>query len=130
MLQPTVGELVDRRSILFWKIKAQTRDEQARQRLVDERAAIDAVLRQRIGKDAAAILAPGLWELGSINGILWKLEDEVRELPRWRVLRLAQLAKMIAEYNDRRAREIRKLSTQFGDPSENKVYGKSVPRAE
>lgn len=126
LINPSPGELVDRKTILRLKIAA------ARERQVDDlhfqkeleliEAALLEWLRKNAGADRRAYeeAAQGLAE---VNRKLWQAEDEVRQLPRTERDRLAELAKLIPELNDRRADLVQRVNRLFHVSRVEKIYG-------
>lgn len=126
LIHPSPGELLDRKTILGLKIEA------AQQRQVDavhfqeeleliERALADW-LRRNAGTDRRAYDEASK-ELAEVNRELWQAEDEVRQLPRSERDRLAALAKLIPELNDRRADLVQRVNRLFRVSHVEKIYG-------
>lgn len=125
LVQPTAGELLDRRSILALKIRANAVAKDFVQRCQLEQEEIDKRLKEKItllGHSPARAVDSVV--LDAINKMLWRAENEVRSLSPWRVFRLAKIAKTIARLNDLRSSQIQRLNERFGDVLEPKIYAR------
>lgn len=115
------GELCDRLTITELKV--------ARGRFEDP-AALDgqlALYRSAFEKlPRLPQVSASLSSLRRYNGILWRLEDEIRsrEAARDHGQRFVSIARLICRVNDRRSREKRVIDEAFGMYSaETKIYG-------
>ncbi|MBI4465802.1 MAG: hypothetical protein HY656_00020 [Acidobacteria bacterium] len=125
LINPSPGELLDRKTILHLKIEA------GRQRQMDivhfqkELDLIEAALADWLGKNVGAdrrAYDEATQELADVNRKLWQAEDEVRQLPRNERDRLADLAKLIPELNDRRADLVQRVNRLFRVSHAEKMY--------
>ena len=128
VLQPTVGELLDRQTILALKIHHGLKagvDTGAWQAEQDEIAARLAARTTSFAPEQRHLHARLAGTLGSINASLWAAEDEVRVTADSEIATLAGLAKRIASLNDQRAHAVRELNRLAGESSagNEKVYG-------
>jgi hypothetical protein len=127
VLQPTVGELLDRQTILDLKIRHGNRAGVDTRAWQTEQAEIGARLLARttaFAVEQRQLLARLTGTLESINASLWAAEDEVRTASESEIATLAGLAKRIASLNDQRAQAVRELNRLAGESSEGneKVY--------
>jgi predicted nucleic acid-binding Zn-ribbon protein len=134
VLQPTVGELVDRRTILALKIHHGHKAGVDTAAWLAEQAEIEKHLSSRTAQFTAEqrqLLSRLSGTLQSINASLWAAEDEVRALAESEVAPLAALAKRIARLNDQRAQAVRELNRLAGENSagNEKIYGAAKPPA-
>ncbi len=134
VLHPTVGELLDRQTILALKIRHGRKAGVDTEAWLAERSEIDARLAARTAGFAAEqrqLLARLTGTLESINASLWAAEDEVRAAPESEIAALAVLAKRIASLNDQRAQAVRELNRLAGESSagNEKVYSAEKPSA-
>ncbi|MGO9641763.1 MAG: hypothetical protein ACLP1Y_10720 [Candidatus Acidiferrales bacterium] len=134
VLQPTVGELVDRRTILELKILHGHKAGVDTAAWLAEQAEIEKHLSSRTARftvEQRQLLSRLSGTLQSINASLWTAEDEVRALAESEVAPLAALAKRIAKLNDQRAQAVRELNRLAGENSagNEKVYGAPKPPA-
>jgi hypothetical protein len=123
-LEITAGELLDRLTILELKLEHCIRE--------DQRLPLAAAIeRARAARRAARIEAPGLreleQELATINGALWRAEDEIRD----RESRadhggaFVAVARGICRLNDRRAEVKRTIDRVCGFlTTEGKSYSR------
>ncbi len=125
LLNPSPGELLDRRTILHLKIEAGRQRQldvgHFREELESIEAALADWLRRNAGADRQAYEAAAR-ELADVNRQLWRAEDEVRQLPRSERDRLAELAKWIPELNDRRADLVQRVNRLFRVSHAEKLY--------
>ena len=125
LMNPSPGELVDRKTILHLKIAAGGRKNAGVGHFQKELELIEAGLadwfRKSSGADRRAYDA-ATQGLAEVNQKLWHAEDEVRVLPRSERDRLAELAKLIPELNDRRAELVRQVNRVFGVDQVEKLY--------
>jgi hypothetical protein len=132
VLEPTVGELLDRQTILELKIRhgnkagVDTRVWRAEQAEIEERLSTRTVA---FPAEQRQLLARLTGTLESINASLWAAEDDVRAAAESEIATLAGLAKRIASLNDQRAQAVRELNRLAGESAagNEKVYsaGKS-----
>ncbi len=132
VLQPTVGELLDRQTILELKIRhgraagVDTGAWQTEQSEINERLSARTL---PFAEEQRRLLARLTGTLESINASLWAAEDEVRAAAESEIATLAGLAKRIANLNDQRAQAVRELNRLAGESvaGNEKVYsaGKS-----
>jgi hypothetical protein len=125
MMNPSPGELVDRKTILHLKIAAGEGKRVSVAHFRKELELIEAALadwfRKSAGADGGAC-EEATRGLAEMNQKLWHAEDEVRALPRSERDRLAELAKLIPELNDRRAELVRQVNRLFGVDQVEKLY--------
>ncbi|MFQ5694624.1 MAG: DUF4254 domain-containing protein [Terriglobia bacterium] len=125
LINPSPGELLDRKTILHLKIEAGRQRQVAVVHFQEELEMIEAALadwaRRNAGTDRRAY-AEATEELAEVNRKLWHAEDEVRELPRSETQRLADLAKSIPELNDRRADLVQRVNRLFRVDQAEKMY--------
>ena len=125
LVNPTPGELVDRKTILHLKIEAGRRKQVDTTHFQQELEMIEAALTDWFAKHASA--DRGAYEeatrgLADVNQQLWHAEDEVRALPRTERERLADLAKLIPALNDRRAGLVQQVNRLFRVGQVEKLY--------
>ncbi len=125
LMNPSPGELADRKTILHLKIAVGERKKVKVGHFQKELELIEAALaewfRKSAGGDRRAydMATKGLAE---VNQKLWHAEDEVRALARNERDRLAELAKLIPELNDQRAELVRQVNRAFGVDQVEKLY--------
>jgi len=134
VLQPTVGELADRQTILELKVHhgraagVETSMWASELHEIEERLA-----KGRTGFTAEEqhLFTRLFGTLRSINASLWVAEDEVRAMPESELAALAALAKRIANLNDQRAQSVRELNRLAGEnvTGNEKVYAAAKHRA-
>ena len=127
VLHPTVGELLDRQTILALKIRHGGKAGVDTEAWLAERSEIDTRLAARTAGFAAGqrqLLTRLAGTLESINASLWAAEDEVRAAAESEIAALAVLAKRIASLNDQRVQAVRELNRLAGESSagNEKVY--------
>ena len=125
LINPTPGELLDRKTILRLKIEAGRRQKLDVAHFEEELRLIDAALSDWLQKDADAsqqLFAEGEKGLAEVNQKLWHAEDEVRETPTTDKNRLAELAKLIPELNDHRAALVQRVNGLFRVAQAEKIY--------
>jgi len=124
-MNPSPGELVDRKTILRLKIEAGRRRQvdvgHFREELLLIEAALAEWFRKSPGADRGAYDATTR-DLADVNQQLWRAEDEVRRLPRSERERLADLAKLIPALNDRRAELVQQANRLFRVGQVEKIY--------
>jgi len=126
LLNPSPGELLDRKTILHLKIDAGRRRQVSVAHFEEELSGIKAALADWFKKNPGAdrrAYDEAARELAGVNGKLWEAEDEVRALPRDAKDRLAELAKEIPELNDRRADLVQRVNALFRVSHTEKLYG-------
>jgi len=125
LMNPSPGELVDRKTILHLKIEAGRRKQVDIGHFQKELEMIEAALadwfRKSPGADRRACDAT-TGDLADVNQQLWRAEDEVRQLARSERDRLAELAKLIPELNDRRAALVQQVNRLFRVGQVEKLY--------
>src|SRR5574341_2558685 len=124
-MNPSPGELVDRKTILHLKIEAGRRKQVEVGHFQKELELIEAALADWFGKHAGAdrrACDAITLDLADANQQLWRAEDEVRALPRSERDRLAELAKLIPELNDRRAALVQQVNRLFRVGQVEKLY--------
>lgn len=141
LLSPSPGEVLDRITILNLKIKYARPMFITTAHFEEEHGALEDLLATTIGgmaeKERRWFSDKCGWGrelLLAVNGKLWALEDEVRELPdpnavdvpQDKLLRLAQVAKLIAYFNDLRMKAVRDVNEAFGERGQEKLYKESV----
>ena len=130
LLNPTPGEVLDRLTILDLKIEAAERVQ--KQELVIHWKAEKVSLEERLvvfGKmmstqtgEIKEKIDLHINSLVALNSLLWRAEDNIRELPETAVFRLASLCKKVASWNDGRNRNIQDLNKLYGFDQEEKIY--------
>ena len=116
----SLGELVDRLTILSLKVRHLSGD--AQRRVLEEQALLEAIfepLRQQVPEHLQR-------ELAAVNGELWGLEDAVRDCEHRGSFGepFVAMARSIYRLNDRRAALKRAISLACGSSLvEQKVYG-------
>ena len=125
LVNPTPGELVDRKTILHLKIEAGRRKQVDVTHFQQELEMIEAALAdwfaKHVGADRSAC-EEATRGLADINQQLWHAEDEVRALPRSERERLAELAKLIPALNDGRAALVQQVNRLFRVGQVEKLY--------
>lgn len=125
LMNPSPGELVDRKTILRLKIAAGERKKVSVAHFQKELELIEAALadwfRRSSGADRSAYDA-ATRGLAEVNQKLWHAEDEVRGLDGNQRDRLAELAKLIPALNDHRAELVRQVNRVFGVDQVEKLY--------
>ena len=126
LMNPSPGELVDRKTILHLKIAAGERRKLKVGHFHKELELIEAALAEWFRKSAGADrkkYSGAVHGLAEVNQKLWRAEDEVRALEPSARDRLAELAKLIPKLNDRRAELVRQVNRLFGADQVEKLYG-------
>lgn len=120
VIDPGIGELFDRLSVLALKIQAGGVRDRDVTHFREERAAIVARLRQRVpgGKDWLESYS----ELAATNALLWQAEDEMRHYRNeGQTIHnrddIVDCAFRIQELNDARAQLVRGLNGLTGKPA-------------
>ncbi len=124
-MNPSPGELVDRKTILRLKIAAGERKKVSVAHFQKELELIEAALAERFQKTAGADRSAydaATRGLAEVNQKLWHAEDEVRGLDGNQRDRLAELAKLIPALNDHRAELVRQVNRVFGVDQVEKLY--------
>ncbi|MBI2957130.1 MAG: hypothetical protein HYY26_07455 [Acidobacteria bacterium] len=125
LMNPSPGELVDRKTILHLKIEAGRQRNVKVAHFQQELELIEAALADWLRKSGDTDrdgYAKATQELAEVNRKLWRAEDEVRRLPRSERDRLAELAKLIPELNDRRAELVQRVNRLFRVDHVEKLY--------
>lgn len=114
ILNPSVGELVDRKTILELKIVNLKQADAPFARLVLQQELDGVRLRLRELRNLWLPLGDAhlnrRLELAQVNENLWNLENRIRRLGWWRVIATARTARAIHQMNDVRARLVAELS--------------------
>ena len=131
-LNPSVGEMLDRCSILELKMKAAADKRLELKHFTDEFIELQKVVSSKINATPVSfdfsMYEKHKDELSMVNKKLWNYEDEVRALPRVsdstpdQILRAAQLRELITDLNDCRADLVAKLNSFFGIHEQEKIY--------
>lgn len=119
----SVGELLDKISILELKMAAAAGDPAKRANVGRELAALDSVRSEQVA--ASAELSALYGELQSVNRSLWEIEDAIREHERAGHFdaRFIELARSVYRENDRRAAIKRRINDLTGSELvEEKIY--------
>ncbi|MEE8200130.1 MAG: hypothetical protein V3R29_03090 [Candidatus Acidoferrales bacterium] len=125
LMNPSPGELLDRKTILHLKIEAGQQRQVEVAHFQEELKLIEAALADWLRKNAGAdrrAYDEATQELAEVNRKLWQAEDQVRQLPRSERDRLAELAKFIPELNDRRADLVQRVNRLFRVSHAEKMY--------
>ena len=125
LMNPSPGELVDRKTILHLKIEAGRRQQVDISHFQAELDLIEAALAEWFRKSAGAdrrSYEEATKDLADVNQQLWRAEDEVRQLQRSERDRLAELTKLIPELNDRRAELVQRVNRLFRVGQVEKIY--------
>lgn len=125
LINPSPGELVDRKTILHLKIAAGERKRVKVAHFQKELELIEAALAEWFRKAAGAnrrAYDAATQGLADVNQKLWHAEDEVRALDGRQRDRLAELAKLIPALNDHRAELVREVNRVFGVDQVEKLY--------
>lgn len=126
MVPASVGDVVDRLTILDLKFARIGEDDQRRAHVINERRRLQQALVEQCGFDLEHLFADGhVRELADINARLWDIEDDIR-----RCLAEAdfgeefvRLARAVPELNDRRSALKYRINQQTGsDIVEVKSY--------
>ncbi len=138
LLNPSVGETLDRLSILDLKIAAAQSKKIDAHHFWVEREELVIKCLEPILKKAEAF---DVYEyeklkrsLATVNQKLWNLEDEARTLPRVsdsstaQIIRGAQLRELTTDLNDCRADLVAKLNAFFGIHEKEKIYQCATPK--
>ena len=109
----SIGELIDKITIL--EIKAERITDRDKLRNVEAELSILEELRRSGGLNTPE-MAMFARELKLINGALWDIEDDIRELERRKEFgpRFIELARSVYQTNDRRARVKHRINVAFG----------------
>lgn len=135
LLEPTIGEALDRLSILALKINAATEAGLRTDSFVQERDDLGSYVDRKVSCSSSSLpFDSGVYSslrasLDLTNARLWTLEDAIRQhraspAPHddvWR-LRLADIALEISERNDFRASIVRDINALFGVAHQEKLY--------
>jgi hypothetical protein len=124
-MNPTPGELVDRKTILHLKIEAGRRKQVDSGHFQEELSLIEAALAEWFRKSSAAdrsAYEAATAGLADVNQQLWRAEDEVRALAPGERDRLAELAKLIPALNDHRAELVQQVNRLFRVGQVEKIY--------
>lgn len=107
------GELLDKYTILELKTE-RIPDPAKRANVERERQVLRPFLEQAL--EAQPALASLMADLKAVNGILWEVEDEIREWERRKEfgMRFIELARAVYHENDRRALLKRQLNQLLG----------------
>ena len=119
----SVGELLDKISILELKMAAAAGEPAKHANVLREFTALDEVRRIRV--PASTQLSELYAELQSVNRSLWEIEDDIREHEREDRFdaRFIELARSVYRENDRRAAIKRQINDLTGSELvEEKIY--------
>lgn len=140
LLEPDLGEVADRLSILRLKIDAGMQKGVSTQGWEEEQKQLDAYLQRKI-VDWQRLATSFSWddfgkanaELAVVNLKLWQAEDEMRfyrdrsgQLTDPEMHAVAMLGLRIADLNDVRCRLVRDINVIFGAEGQEKIYGVST----
>jgi len=106
MVPASVGDVVDRLTILDLKFTRIDRDDPRRTHVVNERRQLQRVLVEQCGFDLDALFAgEHVRELADINGKLWDVEDDIRRCLAENDFgeEFVRLARAVPELNDCRS---------------------------
>ncbi len=121
-IQASVGEVVDKVSILNIKVEKLTNPEAL------ENVSLELDFLKRALKDSGmeeALSQPLFQQLVEVNLQLWQIEDELREFESKRIFdaEFIKLARSVYKLNDRRAAIKREINLAFGSQlMEEKSY--------
>jgi hypothetical protein len=106
----SAGDLVDKITILEIKLE-NIQDEEKRENILREYAALSDTLQQAIGTHEA--VADLRRQLKAVNAELWQIEDSIREMERAKMFaaEFIALARSVYQTNDRRAFLKRQINT-------------------
>jgi len=109
----SIGELIDKITIL--EIKSERIADRDKLRNVRAELGILNELKAQAGLDTPA-MAPFAQELKTLNGALWEIEDDIREMERQKNFgdRFIELARSVYFTNDRRAGVKHRINATFG----------------
>ena len=125
LINPSPGELLDRKTILHLKIEAGRQRQMDVVHFQEELELIETTLADWLRRNAGAdrrAYDQATGELAEVNRKLWQAEDEVRQLSRSERDRLADLAKSIPELNDQRADLVQRVNRLFHVSQTEKLY--------
>jgi len=134
LLDPDVGEVLDRMSILDLKIDVGMQKGVSTEAWEQEREALNLFLQKKIQawQSTATAQTTEDWmgynaQLKNTNLALWRAEDDIRALRKEESLpefyqEVALVALRIADLNDARANLVKKLNAVFGVHNEEKIY--------
>jgi hypothetical protein len=131
LLEPNIGEVLDRQSILTLKIEAGMCKGISTELWEREHADLDAYLTKKMQSWQQTATSGSTESLGRLtaeltiaNTKLWVAEDELRALRQnGDSGTIAELAYRIADLNDARSRIIGELNQMFGTETQGKIYG-------
>lgn len=117
LLRPSVGDLLDRLSILRLKIHHGGIAGKSIGHFEEERQAILHQLPPDVD-----FLDPVVEHLFFVNEALWELTDAMREAVQCKTADLqARYGRVILRMNDKRAHLIRQIAQKYGDDREEKI---------
>lgn len=136
LLKPTLGEIVDRLTILTLKIEAAANDPNRLATFIEEQVGLRKQVIQltsNLPVTYEAALGEHTRQLAQVNKRLWDMEDEIRELrgkAKQSIVdltdmereRVAVLAFSIPDVNDVRANLIRSINQLLGVSTVEKLY--------
>lgn len=140
LLDPDVGEIIDRESILQLKIDAGMKKGVSTQNWEEELRQLDMFMQKKIQDWQRTATGFSMDEFGRynaeltiVNAKLWQAEDEIRALRKSgscvdgrpvgaHAENVATLALHIADLNDVRAALVGKINRLFGVIAEEKIY--------
>lgn len=125
LIDPGVGELSDRLSILCLKCLYGRQGRKDVSHFETERAAILLSVRKRL---LGAVWLEAYSELAAVNSALWHAEDVLRALRHEKetggsepAVSFMEIAFLIQDLNDRRAGLVAKINKEAGDPTGEKL---------
>jgi hypothetical protein len=111
IINPTVGDLTDRLTILSLKVLFGTAAGQPVEHFIQERTGILTKLRTRQIGPWMGLLS----DLAAVNGALWHAEEDLRGCQE--LVDAGRLGLRIQALNDQRAALIVKINKEAGDPT-------------
>lgn len=117
MIPASIGDAVDRLTILDLKLARIAVDDPRRAHVAHERALIREVLVEQCGLDLDTLFADqDVGELAEVNARLWDVEDDVRRCLAGEDFgeEFVKLARAVPELNDRRSALKYRINRQLG----------------
>jgi histidinol-phosphate/aromatic aminotransferase/cobyric acid decarboxylase-like protein len=106
MVPASVGDVVDRLTILNLKFERIDENDPRRAHVANERRHLQRALTEQCGFDLDTLFADGhVRELAEVNGKLWDVEDDIRRCLAEEDFgeEFVRLARAVPELNDRRS---------------------------
>jgi len=136
LLDPDIGEILDRLSILELKIDAGMKRSVSTERWEEEKRQLDVYLQKKILTWQRTVTSANMERFGTlntqlyaINARLWRAEDEIRifvkrasDLTDTEKESVVLIAIRIASLNDARSEAIRGINRLFGVDTQEKIY--------